>query len=81
MVGEWKMNITFEKSCEHKYQYKTKKLASEALRSLIIENQTRLKYKIGCHKNLGKIEIYFCQFCGYWHIGHSAWNADEKRVK
>jgi hypothetical protein len=75
------MIITFEKSCKNKYQYKTKKLASEALRSLIIENQTKLKYKIAGRKNFGKIGIYPCQFCGYWHIGHTAWKADERRVQ
>jgi len=75
------MNITFEKSCKNKYQYKTKQLANEALRSLIIENQTKLKYKIGSHKNMGKLNIYPCQFCGYWHVGHVTWKADERKVQ
>jgi rubrerythrin len=72
------MNRTFEKSCKNKFQYRTKKLANEALLSLNIENKTRLKYKIGNHKNLGEIGIYFCEFCGYWHIGHTTWMVNKK---
>jgi hypothetical protein len=64
------MQVTFEKSCKGKHQYRTKKMAVEAMAVVDIENKTRLKWGVGNHKNMGKLNIYFCQFCGFWHIGH-----------
>ena len=64
------MQIDFEHSCAGKYQYSNKQRAIDAKKNLEINNKTRMKYGVGDYKNRGEIEIYFCPFCGYWHIGH-----------
>jgi rubrerythrin len=64
------MQIDFEHSCAGKYQYRNKKMAADAKTNLEINNKNRMRFGIADHKNKGEIDIYFCPFCGYWHIGH-----------
>lgn len=67
------MQIDFEHSCKDKKQYPTKRWALETVKNMELDNKTRMKWGVGTHKNMGKLNVYFCQFCGFWHIGHAEW--------
>lgn len=64
------MQIDFEHSCKDKTQYSNKQRAIDAKTNIEIDNQNRARFGLGDYKTRGKITIYFCPFCGFWHIGH-----------
>ena len=67
------MQETYERSCRGKVQYGTKRKANDAMTNATISNAARLKYGVATIKNHGKLNIYFCKFCGFWHVGHISW--------
>lgn len=60
----------FEHACRDKSQYSNKQRAIDAMRNIELSNRNRLRFGIGNYKNKGKLNVYFCKFCGFWHIGH-----------
>jgi rubrerythrin len=37
--------------------------------------------KKGHAKTFGEsLDIYRCEFCGYFHLGHNAWNQNKSKV-
>jgi hypothetical protein len=69
------MQIDVEHSCRDKVQYSNKQRAIAAKINMEIENKNRLKFGVGGWKNMGELNIYFCQFCGFWHIGHKSYRS------
>lgn len=60
----------YANACEGKVQYPNKQWAIEASKNIQISNENRVKYGIAGRKNFGKVKVYLCPFCHFWHIGH-----------
>jgi len=72
------MQIDVEHSCRDKVQYSNKQRAISDKINMEIDNKNRLRYGVGSYKNMGELNIYFCQFCGFWHIGHKTYRRVSK---
>jgi hypothetical protein len=67
------MQIDVEHACRDKVQYTTKRQAISAEINIENDNKARLRYGVGSYKNMGELNIYFCPFCGFWHVGHKTY--------
>lgn len=54
------MTVTYSRSCQHKIRHDSKAAALNA----------RKAWRRRCNYRSGHLNVYHCEFCDGWHLGH-----------